>query len=68
MTYFIRHGAKKLDNVTIVSGVGKTEKKDPFGITLTEMNHLDKVMDESFHLTLEDHNEIEKQITATRHK
>ncbi len=68
MTYFIRHGAKKLDNVTLVSGTSKTEKKDPFGITLTEMNHLDKVMDQSFLLSLDEHNEIEKQITAIRHK
>jgi hypothetical protein len=64
LTYFIRHAGKKLDNVTIISGVGKTEKKDPFGITLTEMNHLDKVMDESFALTLSEHGEIENKIKS----
>lgn len=68
LTYFLRHGAKKLDNVTMASGSLKTEKKDPFGITLTEMNHLDKVMDESFLLSLEHHDAIQKAIGAIRHK
>lgn len=68
LTYFLRHGAKKLDNVTIVSGVSKIVKKDPFGITLTEMNHLDKMMDESFLLTLDHHKRLEEVIGSIRHK
>jgi hypothetical protein len=43
-------------------------KKDPLGITLTEMNHLDKMMDESFGLTLEQHREIEKMLKTIAHK
>ncbi|MGD9654819.1 MAG: hypothetical protein AB7U44_06445 [Sulfuricurvum sp.] len=67
LTYFIRHGAKKLDNVTIVNGVSKVVKKDPFGITLTEMNHLDKVMDESFLYSLEQHKALERVVSKTTH-
>lgn len=68
LTYFLRHAAKKLDNITLTAGGVKTEKKDPFGITLTEMNHLEKVMDESFHLTLEHHNQILNLVNEMRHK
>ncbi|MDD2828084.1 MAG: hypothetical protein PHW18_00765 [Sulfuricurvum sp.] len=68
LTYFIRHSGKKLDNVTLVNGVSKVVKKDPLGITLTEMNHLDKMMDESFVLTLEQHREIEKKLATITHK
>lgn len=68
LTYFLRHGTKKLDNVTITAGVSKTEKKDPFGITLTEMNHLDKVMDETFLLTLAEHGELQELLSTIKHK
>lgn len=68
LTYFLRHGAKKLDNVTIVEGVSKTVKKDPYGITLTEMNHLDRVMDESFMIDRERHDAIMNTIATIRYK
>ena len=68
MTYFARHGAKKLDNITLINGVLKTEKKDPLGITLTEMNHLDKIMDEKFALTYNQHKEIRKELATIKHK
>ncbi len=68
LTYFLRHSGKKLDNVTITAGVAKVAKKDPLGITLTEMNHLDKMMDESFVLTLDQHCEIEKTLKTITHK
>jgi len=68
LTYFLRHASKKLDNITIVSGIGKTEKKDPFGITLTEMNHLDKVMDESFALSLGEHTQLKELLSTLKHK
>ncbi|MDD5052203.1 MAG: hypothetical protein PHO27_05655 [Sulfuricurvum sp.] len=67
LTYFLRHGGKKLDNVTISGGLSKVVKKDPFGITLTEMNHLDKVMDTNFLLSLSQHNELLKLIAAMTH-
>lgn len=68
LTYFLRHGGKKLDNVTITDGNARAIKKDPLGITLTEMNHLDKVMDESFHLTLEQLYDIQKTLSTITHK
>ena len=68
LTYFVRHGAKKLDNITVSDGVSKTVKKDPFGITLTEMNHLDRVMDESFAMSLDQHDRLEKLLSTIRHK
>ena len=68
LTYFLRHGAKKLDNVTIVDGSSKIVKKDPYGITLTEMNHLDRVMDENFRLSLEQHRKLSDLVAQIRHK
>lgn len=68
LTYFIRHSGKKLDNVTLVNGVSKVVKKDPLGITLTEMNHLDKMMDESFALTLDQYQKIESTLKTVTHK
>ncbi len=68
LTYFIRHASKKLDNVTLGGGSFKTVKKDPFGITLTEMNHLDKAMDDSFLLTPEQHRRLEEIVSSIRHK
>lgn len=62
LTYFARHSSKKLDNITLSGSTVRTEKKDPFGITLTEMNHLDKVMDESFVLTLPELHILEEKI------
>lgn len=68
LTYFVRHSAKKLDNVTVVNGVNKIVKKDPFGITLTEMNHLDKMMGNEFALNIDQHDRLEKLIGTIRHK
>lgn len=68
LTYFLRHSGKKLDNVTMSDGIAKAVKKDPLGITLTEMNHLDKAMDESFYLTLEQLREIQNTLSTITHK
>lgn len=62
LTYFVRHSSKKLDNITLTGSTVRTEKKDPFGITLTEMNHLDKIMDESFVLSLPELHILEEKI------
>lgn len=67
LTYFIRHSAKKLDNVVITPSGSKVTKKDPFGITLTEMNHLDKVMDQSFHLSLQQHEKLAHLLSKLSH-
>lgn len=62
LTYFARHSSKKLDNITLSGSTVRTEKKDPFGITLTEMNHLEKIMDESFVLSLPELRILEEKI------
>ena len=67
LTYFLRHSGKKLDNVTIADGVAKVAKKDPLGITLTEMNHLDKMMDGHFALSLAQHRAIETTLSSIKH-
>lgn len=68
LTYFVRHSGKRLDNITVVKGVVKVTKKDPLGITLTEMNHLDKMMGEEFVLTLDEHHEVEETLKTMTHK
>lgn len=67
LTYFIRHSSKKLDNVNLTPTGSKVTKKDPFGITLTEMNHLDKMMDHHFALTLEQHERLASLIAQQHH-
>jgi hypothetical protein len=67
LTYFIRHASKKLDNVNLTPSGSKVTKKDPFGITLTEMNHLDKVMDNHFRITLDQHEQIETLLGKLTH-
>jgi hypothetical protein len=67
LTYFIRHSSKKLDNVTLSASGSKVAKKDPFGITLTEMNHLDKVMDHHFAITLDQHEELSRVLATLTH-
>jgi len=68
LTYFIRHASKKLDNVILSEEGPKVVKKDPYGITLTEMNHLDKVMGEQYSLTFEQHYQLNQIISSTRFK
>jgi hypothetical protein len=38
------------------------EKKDPFGITVTEVYHISKMMDTSYELKIEDITMIEKSL------
>ena len=68
LTYFVRHGAKKLDNITLTANGIKIEKKDPFGITLTEINHFERMMDESFRISLSSHQDLLKIVQQQRHK
>jgi len=53
LTYYIQKSRKNLflysfdDNAKIIK-----EKKDPFGITVTEVYHINKIMDDKYKLTL----------------
>ena len=61
LTYFVSHSRKNLDNIVIKDGVAKAVKKDPFGITVTEVKHMQKAMEYgSYHLTCDEISTIER--------
>ncbi|MBU1658781.1 hypothetical protein KKG72_06985 [bacterium] len=51
LTYYIQHTRKSLYLYSFSdNGVMSREKKDPYGITVTEVYHINKMMDESYEL------------------
>lgn len=52
LTYYIQTGRKKLYLYTIEKGKITKEKKDPYGITVTEVFHINKQMDNSYEMNL----------------
>ncbi len=52
LTYFMPHTRKNLDKVSITNGNIKVVKKDPFGISVTEVAHMAKQMNEGDILTI----------------
>jgi len=52
LTYYIQTGRKKLYLYTIENGKITKEKKDPYGITVTEVFHINKQMDNSYEMNL----------------
>ena len=52
LTYYIQTGRKKLYLYTIENGKITKEKKDPYGITVTEVFHINKQMDSSYEMNL----------------
>ena len=51
ITYYIQHTRKNLYYYSFTENNKQvTEKKDPFGITVTEVFHINKMMDESYEL------------------
>ena len=63
LTYFMRHTRKRLDNITVnKKGEVSIAKKDPFGITVTEVAHISKMLNPSFKLTVRQIEEIENQL------
>ncbi len=52
LTYYIQTGRKKLYLYTLDNGKITKEKKDPYGITVTEVFHTNKQMDNSYEMTL----------------
>ncbi|WP_345991514.1 hypothetical protein [Sulfurimonas sp. HSL-1716] len=52
LTYYIQYTRKKLDYISYNDeGAMIVEKKDPYGITVTEVYHVTKLMDKSFSLS-----------------
>lgn len=64
VTYFMQHARKKVDNITI-SRDGKVSvlRKDPYGVTVTEVVHIIKTMHPSHHLQIEDIEAVEKLLS-----
>ena len=52
LTYYIQTGRKKLYLYNIDNGKVSKEKKDPYGITVTEVFHINKQMDAAYEMSL----------------
>ena len=64
LTYFMQHSRKKLDNVIIKNGNASVAKKDPYGISVTEVFHALRIMDESYVLSIKNINIVEKLLRS----
>lgn len=61
LTYYIQKTRKNLYLYSFDdSGSMSKEKKDPYGITVTEVYHISKIMDESYELNIQNINIIKK--------
>ncbi len=65
LTYYIQTGRKRLYLYTIEEGKITKEKKDPYGITVTEVFHSNKQMDSSYELSLQ-HIKVIKKLLKDR--
>ena len=64
LTYFMQYSRKKLDNVVIKNGKASVQKKDPYGISVTEVFHVLRIADESFKLSIKNINVAEKLLRS----
>ncbi len=69
LTYYIQFARKNLflysfDNNEVIT----KEKKDPYGITVTEVFHINKMMDSSYELSISNINTIKKLLMLKKHK
>ncbi len=60
LTYYIQKGRKNLYLYSIENSKVSKEKKDPYGITVTEVFHINKMMDDSYILNMANINMIKK--------
>lgn len=60
LTYFMQHTRRNLDNVIVTGEAAKIAKKDPFGITVTEVAHIYKMIKPYHQLRIKDINIINK--------
>ncbi len=63
LTYFMPHTRKNLDKVSIIAGEVKVVKKDPFGISVTEVAHIQRQMKEEHQLRIKEIRLIEKLLS-----
>ena len=64
LTYFMQYSRKKLDNVVIKNGKASVAKKDPYGISVTEVFHALRIMDDSYVLSIKNINIVEKLLRS----
>jgi hypothetical protein len=60
LTYYIQKGRKNLYLYSFNEGKLVKEKKDPYGITVTEVFHINKMMDDSYSLSMQNITMIKK--------
>jgi hypothetical protein len=60
LSYFLSHSRKNLQYITIKEGVAKVAKKDPYGITVTEIHHMSKAMTFEHELNIKQINTVLK--------
>ncbi len=60
LTYYIQLGRKNLFLYTLDNDKVVKEKKDPYGITITEVYHINKMMDENYKLNMQNLDMIKK--------
>lgn len=63
LNYFMQHSRKNVDIIAVRNGKIVVEKKDPYGVTVTEVMHILKTMKPIHKLTRKDIKVIEKQIS-----
>ena len=62
LNYFMQHSRKNLDLITVKDNKASIVKKDPFGVTVTEIVHMLKTMKPSHRLTSDDILAIKKYL------
>ncbi len=64
LTYFMQHSRKKLDNVVIKNEKASVAKKDPYGISVTEVFHVLRIMDASYRLSIKNIHVVERLLRS----
>lgn len=64
LTYFVQHTRRNLDNVIVTGEEARVVKKDPYGITVTEVTHIYKMMNDKHQLRIKDINIINKLLSS----
>mgnify|MGYP000214990163 CR=1 FL=1 len=64
LTYFMQYSRKRLVNVVIKNEKASVAKKDPYGISVTEVFHALRIMDDSYVLSVKNINVVEKLLRS----
>ena len=66
VTYYVQYSRKKLDYISFNDeGVLSVERKDPFGITVTEVYHITKFMDQNYEFSANNIKTIKKLLAES---